>query len=308
MMYAAGQSRELGRVTADLVVLTVLPEEYRAALVCLHQPVPLRGTHEHPNTYAWQLGTLPSSLHSAPFSVAVGKGTQTTSYGALAARQAIHLFAPSYVVFVGVGGGFDRDGQAHGDVAVYSVVVSYDYSKVETGGFSSRGDFTYRCDDGLVRAADALIAMAAIWWREADNPDRQPQARTGIVASGDKVIDDPDEKFFAAVRAAWPKLLAVEMEGAGVGAAVQDAQAERKSVGFLLVHGISDMPHAKLPGEGTSTAERDGWKGIASHNAARSSRIWWLLRGRSRRGATVATRSRGPQPAAIHPLPRRAHG
>jgi nucleoside phosphorylase len=87
-----------------------------------------------------------------------------------------------------------------------------------------------------------------MWWREADNPDRRPRTRTGIVASGDKVIDDPDAAFFAAVRKQWPKVLAVEMEGAGVGAAVHDAQAERKPVGFLIVRGISDMPQSATAG------------------------------------------------------------
>jgi formylglycine-generating enzyme required for sulfatase activity/nucleoside phosphorylase len=261
------QALELGQVSADLVILTVLPEEYAAASSCLRDVAALRGTHETPNTYAWRLGSIWSSLHDATFSVAVGKGTQTTNYGALAAKQAIQLFSPSYIVFVGVGGGFDLDGQRHGDVAVSSVVHGYEYGKVDTGGFSPRGDFTYRCDAGLVHAAGAVTD--ATWWREADNPDREPRARTGLIASGDKLIDDPDDVFFAAVRKQWPKILAVEMEGAGVGAAVQDAQAERKAVGFLLVRGISDMPHAKAPGEPASTTERDRWKAIAARNAAR---------------------------------------
>jgi hypothetical protein len=155
---------ELGQVSADLVILTVHPEEYAAALSCLRDVAALRGTHENPNTHAWRSGSIWSSLHGAAFSVAVGKGTQTTSYGALAAKQAIQLFAPSYIVFVGVGGGFDQDGQRHGDVAVSSVVHGYDYGKVDTGGFSPRGDFTYRCDAGLVQAASAATGA---WSRAA---------------------------------------------------------------------------------------------------------------------------------------------
>ena len=78
---------ELGQNLADVVILTVLPEEYEAVLACLREPRMLRGNAERPNTYAWQLGTIDSSLYGAAFSVAVGKGTPTTSYGALAAAR-----------------------------------------------------------------------------------------------------------------------------------------------------------------------------------------------------------------------------
>jgi serine/threonine protein kinase len=119
-----------------------------------------------------------------------------------------------------------------------------------------------------VRAANVVRAIGARWWRDEDNPAGPPSVRTGMIASGDKVIDDPDEAFFAAVRTAWPKLLAVEMEGAGVAAAVHEVQGHR-AVGFVLVRGISDMPHRKTSGASASTQERDGWKVTASRNAAR---------------------------------------
>jgi serine/threonine protein kinase/nucleoside phosphorylase len=259
---------ELGRVTADVVVLTVLPEEYAAVLACLREPALLRGRATTPNTCAWRLGTIAASHYPAPFRIAVGMGTPTTTFGALAASQGIALFDPRYIAFVGVAGGFDRDDQRHGDVAVSSVVTAYEYGKVDTGGFTVRGNFTYRCNEALVRAADATTATRTRWWDDADNPERPPRARTGMIASGDKVIDDPDETFFAAVQKAWPKLLAVEMEGAGVAAAVHEVQAQR-AVGFVLVRGISDMPHRKVPGAAASTAERDHWKTTAARNAAR---------------------------------------
>lgn len=267
-MSAPEQMHELGRVTADLVVLTVLPEEYEAVRSCLRESVLLRGTHEHPNTCAWRLGMIDASHYGAPFKVAVGMGTPTTTFGALAASQAIRLFDPRHIAFVGVAGGFDRDGQRHRDVVVSSVVTAYEYGKVDTGGFAPRGNFTYRCNEALVRAAAAMAATGAQWWREDENPAGPPRVRTGMIASGDKVIDDPDEAFFVAVREMWPKLLAIEMEGAGVAAAVHEVQSQR-AVGFILVRGISDMPHSKAPGAPASTQERDTWKVAASRNAAR---------------------------------------
>ena len=158
---------ELGRVTADLVVLTVLPEEYEAVLGCLAAPDLLLGSEGAPNTYAWRLGAIDAPRYGATFRVVVGMGTPTPTYGALAAMQAIRLFDPRYIAFVGVAGGFDRDGQRHGDVAVSSAAVAYEYGKVDTGGFAPRGDFMYRCDSGLVRAAEAVASTR--WWHEDEN-------------------------------------------------------------------------------------------------------------------------------------------
>jgi len=90
-----------------------------------------------------------------------------------------------------------------------------------------------------------------------------------MIASGDKLIDNPKEAFFAAVAQMWPKLLAVEMEGAGVAAAVHEAQSQGHRTGLVLVRGISDMPHARAAGKGASTGERDRWKQTAARNAAR---------------------------------------
>src|SRR4029078_4514362 len=88
---------ELGRVTADLAVLTVLPEEYAAVLSCLREPELLRGTDATPNTCSWRLGTSGAAHYGAPFTVAVGMSTLTPTFAALAAIQAITLFDPRYI-------------------------------------------------------------------------------------------------------------------------------------------------------------------------------------------------------------------
>jgi hypothetical protein len=61
---------ELGRVRADLVVLTVLREEFEAVLECLGWPVLLLGGAGTPNTNAWRLGTIASARYRAAFWVA----------------------------------------------------------------------------------------------------------------------------------------------------------------------------------------------------------------------------------------------
>lgn len=259
---------ELGRCTADVVILTVLAEDYAAVVAGLRDPRLLRGSPAHPNTYAWQIGAIASTQYGGTFTVVVGKGTATGSFGALAARQAAQLFAPRYIMFVGVAGGFARDEQRAGDVVVSSVVVAYEYGAIDSGGFAARGDFTYRCDEGLVRNAGAAVATAARWWAGAPEADRPPRVRIGEIASGDKMIDDPDEAFFASVRARWPQLLAVETEGAGVAAAVHELHAEQRAIGFVLVRGISRLPQAARVESDRGTA-REVSRATAADNAAR---------------------------------------
>jgi nucleoside phosphorylase len=68
----------------------------------------------------------------------------------------------------------------------------------------------------------------------------------------------------------WPKILAVEMEGAGVGNAIEYIHALGKVVSFLMIRGISDVPqpHASISVDNSNvcgTKERDLWKAYAGH-------------------------------------------
>lgn len=94
------------------------------------------------------------------------------------------------------------------------------------------------------------------WYGDLGHPeplrDLTPEIFVGPVASGDKVVDDRTDAFFRSVLKSRPKLMAVEMEGAGVAAAIQDARELSRPVGFAMIRGISD-----IPADGTSARERD---------------------------------------------------
>jgi nucleoside phosphorylase len=101
-----------------------------------------------------------------------------------------------------------------------------------------------------------------------------PQIVVGHVGSGDKVVDDPTDAFFASVLRSRPKLRAVEMEGAGAAAAIQDAREMQRAVSFGVIRGISDLPRAgglqvgQQAGQSEQTQMRDAWKVAASTTAA----------------------------------------
>jgi nucleoside phosphorylase len=156
------------------------------------------------------------------------------------------------------------------------VIHGYEYGKIE-GSFHPRDDWTYTPDRGLLTTAMAYKTSSA--WRKrielAPPKKHQPTILLGQVASGDKVVDDPTNAFFASVYQKWPKTKAVEMEGAGVAAAITQARDGGKVVGFLMIRGISDIPRphqinsASDTSEGQrGTQERDNWKPYAAEVAA----------------------------------------
>jgi nucleoside phosphorylase len=145
-----------------------------------------------------------------------------------------------------------------GDVVISDVIHGYEYGKVEAD-FWPRDDWTYKTDLGLLTGA-LEFALRPDWQSRIQiQPPLgcSPKIVKGEVASGDKVIDNPTNDFFKAVLEHWPKVVAVEMEGAGVGAAIEQAQALGHAPGFMMIRGISDVPRPPREGETRGTSERD---------------------------------------------------
>ena len=103
-----------------------------------------------------------------------------------------------------------------------------------------------------------------------------PQVVSGEIASGEQVVDDPSNDFFAQVLKAWPRINAVEMEGAGAAAAIDQAGSQGIPTRFMMIRGISDLPRAK--GKNKGRKERDAWKSYAS-DAAAAFIMGWIAEG-----------------------------
>jgi nucleoside phosphorylase len=88
------------------------------------------------------------------------------------------------------------------------------------------------------------------------------------------VVDNRADKFFASVIKSREKLQAVEMEGAGAAAAIQDAREMQQPVSFGMIRGISDLPRQGAsqagsdPHASAQTEMRDSWKAAAAAAAA----------------------------------------
>ena len=135
----------------------MLPEEYAAALSCLTAPALLPGSATAPNSYAWQLGTIDAPHYGTPFKIVVGKGTPTPTFGALAAKEAIDLFRPSYIAFVGIAGG--------------SIAISSAREMWRSRHWSSAMSDAGVVDDELLMATEFVDGrdLRAVWNRCAKN-------------------------------------------------------------------------------------------------------------------------------------------
>jgi nucleoside phosphorylase len=253
----------------DVVILTVKDVEYEAVKRRLKKVgrAPMSATE--PNLYAWVLGHIPTTPRGKKYSVMLGMiGRVGNINGALSIREAIDRWHPRYIFLTGYAGGFALDGLQKGDVVISETIYGYEYGKLAQE-FIPRHDWTYHVDQGLLTGTMSLLNEPEKWAKGVELPDgRRPKAITGNVASGDKVVDNPTNEFFKKVLEAWAKLHAIEMEGVGAGAAIEQAHARGIAVGFIMIRGISDMPRAYDDTKEWGTQERDTWKGPASEAAA----------------------------------------
>ena len=262
----------------DVVILTVLPEEYSRVLAKLSGLGLPQDMGSDPNIYAWRFGEAFCPNHNGAYKVAVGMiGRAGDIQSALAAKDAISRWRPNYLIFSGIAGGLPDSGLKKGDVIIADCIYGYEYGKIEEK-FKPRGNWTFKTDQGLLTGANAYALQES--WRdyiEAKPPEEyEPKVISGEIASGEKVIDDPSNEFFKQVIKQWPKVKAVEMEGAGIGSAIEQAQSLKVPVGFMVIRAISDLPRPEEDGDKTrGTEERDAWKTYASDVAAAFT-IGWI--------------------------------
>ncbi|MCP4696604.1 MAG: 5'-methylthioadenosine/S-adenosylhomocysteine nucleosidase [Gammaproteobacteria bacterium] len=303
----------------DIAIITIIEEEYLAVKQHLHNTCSIQGTATNPNTHAWVSGEIDAPHLSIPYKVILAMaGEAGNNSGAIATNRTIERWKPRYVLLVGIAGGLPREGLVKGDVVLSSIIWDYEYGKIDNG-FKPRMDFTYRVDGPLLRSGK-IFSRDKNWnWRDKiiaspPEPEHTPKVITGPIASGNKVVDNITDEFFERVLEAWPKIQAVEMEGAGAAFAIEAAKEEGRAIGFFMVRGISDMPEnstaANRETDSSQTEERDSWKEYAADAAASFALGWvqseyWPVQPRAAQAAPSPqqTNERIEQPGATQAEP-----
>ncbi|MFY9826981.1 MAG: TIR domain-containing protein [Thermoanaerobaculia bacterium] len=266
----------------DIAIVTVMSAEYKAVLGYLDNHRPAPASKKSRNLYAWELGEIKATQHEQPYRVVLAMaGKPGTESGYQVTLATAKRWNPRYVLLVGIAGGRALDGLKKGDVVISESIWGYEYGKIDEG-FEPRSNFTYRTDNSLLTAAQVFNITTPDWRSKIAVPAPEntllPEIKVGPVASGNKVVDNAADPFFKRVIEKWPKLLVIEMEGAGAAAAIASIAEEGKSIGFTMIRGISDIPSdiPKTSAERTldkqnpsaQTQQRDSWTQYAAESAA----------------------------------------
>jgi tetratricopeptide (TPR) repeat protein/nucleoside phosphorylase len=288
---AAGEVDAFGADEVDIAIVTVLPEEYAAVHSRLTRPTLFQGAGK-PAPYAWTLGEIPLADGRGAYRVVLAMAARPGNVEASQMTvRTVERWKPACVVLTGIAGGLGREACRKGDVIISRTIFGYEYGKL-AARFEPRPENIYQVSGALLSSALATAAVGGDWRNglPAAPLPTIPSVRDGVVASGEKVVDNRSHELFARVLEVFPKLDAVEMEGAGAASAIAALHGEY-SVNFIMVRGISDRP-AEAPldeqspaGHQTATtvvsaqsAERNAWKVFAAESAA-AFVVHWIAQG-----------------------------
>lgn len=250
---------------SDLAIITVVPEEYDAVRRRF-SGLRLYSDPQTTNLYGWMHGQVRTAAGQQLHLVLSLAGKQGISAATAAAIQTVRFWRPRALLLVGIAGGIRRDGLTNGDIVVSTMVVGYEYGKL-THDYAPRPDMVFQVSRALLASASTLATNSGSRV-DQDAPSPSPTVHLGYVASGDKLVDTTSSAYFQRVLKWAPKILAVEMEGAGAANAIQSLDDLDMKVHFLMVRGISDFPLESAEEASGQTAERDSWKIRAAESAA----------------------------------------
>lgn len=214
---------------ADAAIITALPKELDAVLKLLPRFV---RRESHGRLYYEAKTDRGCSL------VVTCMTSMGATDAAVVTSNLLREYSPKRVLLTGIAGGLSSDVKL-GDVVVSDQVVDYELGKIKDDETETRWR-VFRNDPTLVHKAKLYSATA---WKEPlhellplpASRDFEPSVHFGIVLSGNKVIANAN--VAGSLVSFWRKALAVEMEGAGVGAAVFHHDP---AIPFTVVKGICD--------------------------------------------------------------------
>lgn len=269
---------------ADLLILTILPEETDAVITALS----VDGGFEFEtgtNLHGWQ--GIELTNRQGRLRVIVGSTANAGNDQMQAvAMDGLQRFQPKILLVVGVAGGIPKrsDPMCAGDIVMGDAVWSMDRGAIDESGLKARPR-SQIAGWGL-QAGMQYVASHKAWAKGLINDDGiTPRVITGGVAATNYVLQDRKHELFNAItQMAGNTIRAVEMESWGAAISNEEYRASsQKNVLFGMVRGLSDILRSEAvvaataeqlsTGEANSR-ERDDWKQKAANNAAALVAAW----------------------------------
>ncbi|GAA0602005.1 5'-methylthioadenosine/S-adenosylhomocysteine nucleosidase family protein [Actinomadura livida] len=214
----------------DVGIITILDVETTAVCVAL-------GLQEDP------IGPLRFYTGETPVKVAAIQALGQGQRSAMAACDNLYRHHdPGVIVLAGIGGGLHKDVRVD-DVVVATRVVYYDLRKETPQGTSRRGE-ERETPAAVGHAVNAFFTdhhPGELSIADPGGMSRDLRLHHGPIASGDAVIADRDSDIVRYLAAFNDKILAVDMEAAGLSQACHERSATtNRQHGWVVVRGISD--------------------------------------------------------------------
>ncbi|MFF0244853.1 5'-methylthioadenosine/S-adenosylhomocysteine nucleosidase family protein [Streptosporangium sandarakinum] len=239
---------------ADVGVITVVPEEARAVRRVLG--LERVGNGGSP----FSVGTVNvrgMDIHVAAIHALV-QGQRSAVMAFENMRRRHH---PAVIVFVGIGGGINRD-IVIGDVAVATQVIYYDLRKETPEETLRRGD-SKPVPAVIGNAVNAFFTdygePAAFTSEDDGGTGRDYRVFNGPIGSGDTVIANAESEIIRYLRRFNDKVLAVDMEAGGLTQAFHEQDGPHIVQGWAVIRGISDT---------AGSDKNDEYHRVAAHHAA----------------------------------------
>lgn len=276
--------------SADVAVLTILPESYEA--VC--HIFELTG-YERRTGYQWTWGTLPLR-DGGSIVVVTGLPLDRENVAAATFTDAmLEAWHPRTLLLVDIGGAVKgRDNVRVGDVVTHTMLHYYDFHKVTEDGEESPRYLP------IAGASTRLRELSRAPSQRGDDTwiksifVKRPGAGMPKVLPGEMLVGggiQSNSPRLLKLLDAYPKVLAVEMEGVGAGRAVLDRSTRGTVPEFLVIRGMSD--YCNVPQE-RNQRTRDRWRKYAA--AAAAAHAFALVR--------EMDALPGPSTEGPHPQPR----
>lgn len=248
---------------ADLAVLTIIPESFEA----VRNVFDLQNFEEREG-YAWAWSEL--DANEGKITVVAGLTLDRENVAAASFTSAmINAWEPYNLMLVDIGGAVQgRDDLQLGDVVVHTSLHYYDFKKETKGGNSSLRHLPHAAASTRLRELSRrpFLRQDKGWMGRisTNRPEEgEPKVLPGEMLVGGTLFSNSPQ--LKALLKEHPKVLAVEMEGAGVARGVLDFSPKGVPPEFLIVRGMSDF--CNVPPRKNQQA-RDSWKEYACYSAA----------------------------------------
>lgn len=157
-------------------------------------------------------------------------GRKGAKYTTAAVGCGIRRWKPRYVIMTGIAATVPGDARRIGHILVADTIIDLTESKVLPKAEKPRPD-PFRCDNGLLQSIDAL-------------PPWSIPVETGIIVAQNQLVKSAKlrEKLveIAEKTTGRTDIIGIEMEGGGLGAAI-DTQPGDAKPGFILIKGAVDF-------------------------------------------------------------------